>query len=322
MMDWKKKYWQRFSILLLLVVLISGCRATEDVSTEEEGNQSDKLMIGVAHANFEDNFLNLLLDGVKEYVDEHSNEMKAEYIDAENDSNKQIEQAEQFIEQGVDAIMLIPVDVIAAELILEKAERANIPIVLMNRSSLETESVFIGSDDVSFGVMQMERVTQLLKGKGNIAIMNGPMGQESQVNRTKGNKQVIEEHKGMKVVLEGTANWNQDEAKSLMETWIESGIKIDAVIANNDEMAIGAIKAAEEAGIRDDIIFAGIDGTPEGLQYIKSDKLAVSVLQDAKEQGETGMSTALRMAKGETVAKEPTYIPAELIEKENVNKFN
>ncbi|NUJ33030.1 substrate-binding domain-containing protein, partial [Pseudoalteromonas sp. 2103] len=149
----------------------------------------------------------------------------------------------------------IPVDVIAAELILEKAERADIPIVLMNRSSLETESVFIGSDDVSFGFMQMERVAQILKGKGNIAIINGPMGQESQVNRTKGNKQVIEKHKGMKVVSEGTANWNQDEAKSLMKTWIESDIKIDAVVANNDEMAIGAIEAAEEAGIRDEIIF-------------------------------------------------------------------
>jgi len=310
-----------FSIILLLTVLISGCSAAENVSTEKEANQSDKLVIGVAHADYEDTFLNLLLDGVKEYVDEHSNEMKAEYIDAGNDSNKQIEQVEKFIKQGVDAIMLIPVDVISAELILEKAERADIPIVLMNRSSLETESVFIGSDDVSFGFMQMERVAQILKGKGNIAIINGPMGQESQVNRTKGNKQVIEKHKGMKVVSEGTANWNQDEAKSLMKTWIESDIKIDAVVANNDEMAIGAIEAAEEAGIRDEIIFAGIDGTPDGLQYIESKKLAVSVLQDAKEQGQTGMSTAFRMAKGETVAKEPIYIPAELIVKNNVDKY-
>ncbi|WP_068675004.1 substrate-binding domain-containing protein [Oceanobacillus sp. Castelsardo] len=320
-MNWKKKYWLNFSIILLLIVLISGCSTSKDASTEEQANQSDKLVIGVAHANYEDTFLNMVLDGVKEFVDEHSNEMKADYIDAGNDSNKQIDQAEQFIEQGVDAIMLIPVDVIAAELILEKAERADIPIVLINRSSLETESVFIGSDDVSFGVMQMERIAQMLKGKGNIAIMNGPMGQESQINRTKGNKQVMEEHKGMKVVLEGTANWSQDEAKSLMKTWIESGIKIDAVVANNDEMAIGAIKAAEEAGIRDEIIFAGIDGTPDGLQYIKSNKLAVSVLQNAKEQGQTGMSTALRMAKGETVPKESIYIPAELIVKENVDKF-
>ncbi|MFD1170124.1 substrate-binding domain-containing protein [Oceanobacillus caeni] len=317
-MGWKKVI---FSIILLLTVLISGCSSAEDVSTTRVENQNDKLVIGVAHANYEDTFLNLLLDGVKEFVDEHSNEMKAEYIDAGNDSNKQIEQAEQFIEQGVDAIMLIPVDVIAAELILEKAERAEIPIVLMNRSSLETESVFVGSDDVSFGVMQMERIAQMLKGKGNIAIMNGPMGQESQVNRTKGNKQVIEEHKGMKVVLEGTANWNRDEAKSLMNTWIESGIKIDAIVANNDEMAIGAIEAAEEAGVRDEIIFAGIDGTPDSLQYIESKRLAVSVLQDAKEQGQTGMNAALRMAKGETLVKEPIYIPAELIVKDNVDKY-
>lgn len=84
-MGWKK---MSFSIIFLLTVLISGCSAAEDVSTEKEENQNDKIVIGVAHANYEDTFLNLLLDGVKEYVDEHSNEMKAEYIDAENDSNK------------------------------------------------------------------------------------------------------------------------------------------------------------------------------------------------------------------------------------------
>lgn len=308
------------SFFLLLTFFTAGC--TSDLTAPEiksGENQNEKLVVGVAHADFSDPWLGFLLNGVKEY-EAASKEIKAVYVDAANDSNKQIEQAEAFIKQGVDSMMVIPVDMVAAELILEKAKRADIPVVLVNRESLETKSVYVGSDALSFGTMQMEEVAKLLNGKGNVAIMNGQIGHPAQKQRTEGNKQVIERYKDMHVVLEGTAGWNREQGKKLMQNWLESGQKMDAVVANNDEMAIGAIQAAEEAGKLGDIVFAGIDGTPDALAYVKAGKLSATVFQDAKGQGQSGIQAAIKLAKGERV-QETTYVPEELVIKKNVDVY-
>lgn len=304
----------------LLTFLAAGCglnSASPEVKTKQ--NQTEKLVVGVAHADFKDPWLGFLLSGVKEYEAEHK-EMKAIYSDAGNDSNKQIEQAEALIEQDVDSMMVIPVDMVAAELILEKAKRADIPVVLVNRESLETKSAYVGSDALAFGKMQMEEVAKRLGGKGNVAIMNGQIGHPAQKQRTEGNKQVIERYKNMYVILEGTAGWNREQGKALMQSWLQSGQKIDAVVANNDEMAIGAIQAAEEAGKLGDIVFAGIDGTPDALAYVKAGKLAATVFQDAKGQGQGGIEAAVKLAKGEQV-KETTYVEEELVVKENAGMY-
>lgn len=308
------------AFFFLLLFLLSGCASNSSISPEEEEEKATtKLQVGVVFADGQDPWLSFLMNGVKEYEDGNE-EMEAVYTDAENDSNKQIEQAEELIARGVDSLMVTPVDMVAAELILEKAARADVPVVLVNRESLETESVYVGSDAFSFGVMQMEEVAKQLGGKGNIAIMNGQIGHPAQKHRTEGNKSVIEKHKSMKIVLEGTAGWNREQGKELMKNWLESGQDIDAVVANNDEMAIGAIQAAEEAGVLEQIVFAGIDGTPDALSFIQQGKLAATVFQDARGQGQGGINTALELAKGEQ-PEATTYIAGELILKVNVDVY-
>lgn len=116
----------------------------------------------------------------------------------------------------------------------------------------------------------MEEVEKLLNGKGNIAIMDGQMGHEAQIKRTEGNKQIISKHPDMKVVLENTAEWNREKGLNLMVNWLQSGKKIDAVVANNDEMAIGAIMALKEKGKLKDVLVAGVDATPAALKLVKA----------------------------------------------------
>jgi len=148
----------------------------------------------------------------------------------------------------------------------------------------------------------------------------GPLGHEAQVKRTEGNKQVIEKNPDMKVVLEDAADYDREKGMTLMENWLQTDQKIDAVIANNDEMAIGAIMAIEAAGKLDDILVAGIDATPPALEYVQDGKMELTVFQDAIGQGTSAIQTAVKAANGEKVEKN-VYIPFELVTKENAAEY-
>ncbi|MDT8861956.1 substrate-binding domain-containing protein [Alkalihalobacillus sp. MEB130] len=316
-----RNFKSRLLVLCVIVfsALLIGC--SSKVTTEEGVTtkaDDGKLVIGVTHPSV-DMFLGFLLDGMKEYSEKQT-DIEVIYMDTGNDHNTQIKQVDQFIAEGVDAILALPVDLIAAEFAVDRAEAAGIPIVIVNRDNVEREDAYISTDLFDFGVVQMEEVAKSLGGEGSIAIMNGQMGQRAQIQRTAGNKHVVEKYPKMNVVMEGTAAWSREQGKELMTSWIESGHKMDAVVANNDEMAIGAIMAAEEAGILDEILFAGIDGTPDALEFIEAGKLAITVFQDAKGQGETGLEAAIELAKGKQVEKN-TYIPAEIVNKNNAKTF-
>lgn len=283
--------------------------------------KNKKLVIGVAHPDFSDKWLSYLHNGMKEYQKTQEN-VDVIYVDAQNDANKQLSQIETFISQKVDAIVLIPVDTVSAPEMVARANKANIPIVVVNRwfEGVDKATAYVASESIKSGIMQMEEVAKILKGKGNIAIMTGQLGHEAQIKRTEGNKQVISKYPEMKVVLEGTASWDRAKGMALMENWLQSGKKIDAVVANNDEMAIGAIMAAEAAGKAKDIVFAGIDATPDALEFVKAGKLHVTVFQNARAQGQGGLEAAIKAARGEKVEKY-VWIPYELVTKDNVEEY-
>ncbi|RAK16878.1 monosaccharide ABC transporter substrate-binding protein (CUT2 family) [Anoxybacillus vitaminiphilus] len=313
-----------FIILLLLsAAFISGCGEKQESSqqTSSQSGEKDKIVIGAALPDFDDKWLSYLQDGMKEY-EKAQKDVEVIYVDAMNDASKQLSQVENFIQQKVDAIVLVPVDTVSAPEMVNKANEANVPIVVVNRQyeGVENATAYVGSESIKAGLMQMEEVAKLLNGKGNIAIMNGQMGHEAQIKRTEGNKQIIEKHPDMKVVLEGTAEWDRAKGMTLMENWLQSGKKIDAVVSNNDEMAIGAIMALEDAGKLEDVVVAGIDATPDALEYVKSGKLKVTVFQNAKGQGQGGLEIAIKAAKGENVEKF-NWIPYELVTKDNVEEY-
>ncbi|WP_199616185.1 sugar ABC transporter substrate-binding protein [Paenibacillus alkalitolerans] len=313
--------------LLCLALIFTGCASTATTSggTSASGSNSGdggkKLVVGAALPDFSDKWLSYLQEGMKKYEATQS-DVQVNYVDAQNDASKQLSQIETFISQKVNAIVIVPVDTVSAVDIVDKANQANIPIVVVNRyfDGVEKATAYAGSESITAGVMQMEEVAKLLGGKGSIAIMRGQSGHEAEIKRTEGNKQIIEKHPDMKIVLEGTASWDRAKGMALMENWLNSGKKIDAVVSNNDEMAIGAIMAAEAAGKEKDIVFAGVDATPDALEYVKSGKLQVTVFQNADGQGRAGLETAIKAARGETVEKN-VFVPYELVTKDNVEEY-
>ena len=126
---------------------------------------------------------------------------------------------------------------------------------------------------------------------------------------------------GIKIVAEQTATWDRTQAQNLMTNWLSKGLKFDAVVSNNDEMAIGAMQAMKAAGIDTKAaIVGGVDATQDALASMKSGDLKVTVFQDAAGQGKGAVDAALALAAGKPVEKK-VYIPFLLVTPANMDQF-
>ena len=153
--------------------------------------------------------------------------------------------------------------------------------------------------------------------KGNVAILLGDLANEATRDRTKGVEAVVAKYPQIKIVQKQTAKFMRNEAVDVVSNWMTAGDPIDAIASNNDEMAIGALMAL---GKNNKVLIAGVDGTPDALQQIKSGRMIATVFQDAKGQGEGAVQTAIKLVKGEKVQKN-VMIPYQLITKENYQAF-
>ncbi len=277
--------------------------------------------IGVLICDFSDQFQVYMMEGMKEAAAKYDN-IEFIYQDAKYDAATQMNQMENLIVQGVDAVVVMPVDTKASVPMVEKAVEAGVPVISVNRK-LENQEIatsYVGSDSVESGEILMQQMAKLLDGEGNIAILEGGMGHEPQILRQRGIMNILENYPDIKIVADQTANWYRDQAMSVTENWLQSNLDLDAIVCHNDEMAIGALKAAQDAGVADDLLIAGIDATPEALEYVESGDLAFTVFQDAKGQGRESINTAVKVVKGQEVPAE-VMIPYELVTKDKVDVY-
>ena len=249
--------------------------------------------IGVSMALFDDNFLTVLRNGMQDYA-KTLNGVTLQVEDAQNDVAKQQSQIQNFIASKVDAIIVNPVDTDATAAMSKLAADAKIPLVYVNRQPVNVDSLpdgqaFVASDDTVAGTLEAKEVCRLLGGKGNAVIMMGELSNQAARMRTQSAKDVLktDECKGISVVEEQTANWQRTQGSDLVTNWLSSGIEFNAVIANNDEMAIGAIQSLKAAG-KDmkDYVVAGVDATQDALAAMQAGDLDATVFQDAAGQGD------------------------------------
>ena len=279
--------------------------------------------VGVSMDKFDDNFLTVLRNGMISYAKDAKVDLQVE--DAGDDFGKQLSQIQNFIAAKVDAIIVNPVDTSATPKMTALAVAAGIPLVYVNRmpsdKQLPAKVSFVGSNEVESGTMETKEVCKLLGGKGDILVMMGQLSNQAAVQRTADIHDVFKsaDCSGMKILQEQTANWSRTEAADLMTNWITAGLKPAAVIANNDEMAIGAIKALKAAKM-DNVIVSGIDGTADALAAMKAGGLKVTVFQNAAAQGKGAVDAAVKLSKGEKVDS-MVWVPFELITPANMDKY-
>jgi len=235
----------------LLVGMLGGCGKKDD----------GKIDIGVSIANFDDTFLMYMKDGMEAYAKEHGDKITIEFVDAAEDMAKQMDQVENFVVQKKDAIVVVPVDTSATAPITKKATDAKTPLVYVNRNpgNLPEGAYYVGSQDVVAGRLQMEWLAEALNGKGNVAILIGKLDNEGALARTKGNEEVAADFPDINIVEKQTGKWQRNDGMMVTEDWLNKyGTELNAVLCNNDDMALGAAQALKDAG-REDILVLGVD---------------------------------------------------------------
>ncbi|MFJ2479530.1 sugar ABC transporter substrate-binding protein [Pseudomonas sp. NPDC087598] len=302
----------RFASLALSLMFVSGAALAD-------------MKIGVSMSQFDDTWLTYLRESMDKKAKSYPDGVQLQFEDARSDVVKQLSQVESFISQKVDAIVVNPVDTAATRKITEAAVKAGIPLVYVNRRpddlKLPKGVVTVASNDLEAGEMQMQYLAEKLGGKGEIVILLGDLANNSTTNRTKGVKEVLAKYPNIKIEQEQTGIWLRDKGMTLVNDWLTQGRRFDAVVSNNDEMAIGAAMALQQAGVeKGSVLIAGVDGTPDGLNAIKKGNMAVSVFQDAKGQADGSIDTAVKMAKNEAV-EQNVWVPYRLITPENVDTF-
>lgn len=287
--------------------------------------------VGVTMAAFDDNFLTVLRNGMGDYATTLEG-VELQVEDAQNDVSKQMSQIQNFIASGVDAIIVNPVDTDATAPMSQLAAEAGIALVYVNRQpvnldTLPEKQAFVASNEVDSGTLETKEVCKLLKDAGkteaSIVVMMGELSNQAARQRTQDVHDVIAtaECSFIKITEEQTANWSRQQGADLMTNWLSAGIQFDAVVANNDEMAIGAIQALKAAGVdMATMIVGGVDATQDALAAMAAGDLDVTVFQNAAGQGSGALDAALALSRGEAVDRE-VWIPFELVTPANLAQY-
>ena len=323
----KKKLSKLFALTLALVMVFALAACGEQAQQPSGGGApsgggssgGDKLSIGATYYTLQTEFCMRMDNAAQKWA--AANNVDYVGYDGQNDAATQLQQVETMISNGVDAIILNPQDADACAASVDAAVEAGIPVIGVNTMvNSDKLTAYVGSQDVSAGEEIMEKMIEHMGTNAfNIVVIEGPMGQSAQLQRWEGINNVLAKNPDIKILDYNTANWVRAEAMTLMETWITTyGDQIDAVIGENDEMALGAREAIKAANM--DIPCIGIDGITDAVSAVQNGDMIASDFQDAEGQITGALEAAVKVINGETVEKE-IWIPFQMITPDNADEF-
>ncbi|GKQ37606.1 substrate-binding domain-containing protein [Streptomyces sp. A012304] len=241
--------------------------------------------------------------------------------DAQNDASQQANQLQNFTSSGVDAIVVNPVDSDAAGPSVRAADQAKIPVIAVDRGvNKATVDALVASDNVAGGELAAKTIAEKLGGTGKIVILQGQAGTSAARERAEGFAKGLKAYPGIQVLAQQPADFDRTKGLDVMSNLLQAHPDVQGVIAANDEMALGAIKAlGAKAGKSVQVV--GFDGTPDGLNAVKGGTLYASVAQQPSELGRIAVDNALKALQGKKV-EETVKVPVKVVTKENVTGFS
>jgi ribose transport system substrate-binding protein len=236
-------------------------------------------------------------------------------LDAQNDSAKEANGIDDLIQKKAALVIINPTDSDAIVPTVKKLNAAKIPVVTVDRGANGGDVVaHIASDNVAGGRMAAEYVGKRLGGKGNVVMLEGIAGTSAARDRGKGFREGLTKFPGIKIVASQTADFDRAKGLQVMENVLQAQKKIDAVFAQNDEMALGAIQAIGAAKRDKEMFVVGFDAIADALTAIKAGKMAATIAQQPKEMGRLAIETAVKILNKQSVPKF-TPVPLKLITK-------
>lgn len=276
--------------------LLVGCQVKDD----------SRVKIGLIVSTLNNPFFVDLKTGVEKRAEELGYDVVV--LDSQNDPAKEVSNMEDITVKNVDIVLLNPVDSDSAIASVMIANNSKLAVVTVDRAANGGDVIsHIASDNIAGGDMAAKFLMEKLGSKGNVVELEGIAGSSATRDRGKGFEDGIKES-GFKLVAKQSADFDRTKGLSVMENIIQSKDKIDAVFAQNDEMALGAQKALEGANMKD-VLVVGFDATADAVDAVKKGKLAATVAQQPVLIGKTAVDAVNKILKNEKIKE---YIPVQL----------
>lgn len=287
------------AIAVASLVSLGACNRGAATPSGSGGNQK---VIGLAVANLQADFFNQIKQSVTTEAKKRG--VTVLVSDAGGDSARQVSQIQDFITRQVDAIIYIPAGATAAGVPVKAAERANIPVINVDRNAPDAPGkTFIATDSVAAAKELGDWVIQKTNAKGNIGIIQGQIGTTPQVDREKGFREALSAAPGLKVVAEqATDDWSQAKGFANAQDMLQSHPNISVFWGQADAIALGAAQAAANANMSPKPLVVGFDGDKAGIQAVHDGKLDATMVQQTQLMGRLAVSSALDLINGKSVA--------------------
>lgn len=321
----KKKIVALLSVMALGVTALAGCGGSKaSSSTSAASDAKEAKTDGFKVALIQQHQTNAFQIAVTEAAEAKAKELGVALtiLSADQDAAKQISAIEQCVSEKYDAIIFEPVD--PEGLGAAAKEAADKGVIMINVISPVNNwqengiSAISCGNNVAAGETEMQKVADLLGGKGNIAILTGPSGDSGGLQRMEGYENVLKKYPDIKQVVEpADCEWDTAKAQSTVESWL-SAHKLDAIVSENDGMAVGAGNAA---GANSGIIITGVDGTPDGLEAIEDGRITGTVSQNGGMMASNAIEAAVKLIKGEKLETNEILTDSTWIDKNNLAEF-
>lgn len=241
--------------------------------------------------------------------------------DAQNDPSQQANQVQNFTSQNVKSIIINPVDSDAAAPSVKAADNAGIPVVAVDRTVNKAKvATTVASDNVSGGGKAAKELAEQLGEKGSILVLRGQPGTSASRERGKGFMSAIKKYPGIKIAGKQSAGFERAKGLDVTTNLLQSHPDVTGVFAENDEMALGAVKAlGDKAGKQVKVV--GFDGTPDGFKAIKKGTLNTSIAQQPAALGKMAVRNAIRKVQGKTPDSE-IMVPVITVDRKNVDNYS
>jgi ribose transport system substrate-binding protein len=293
------------SAVLFLALSVAACGS--GAPRGHAGTPEDPYVIGMSQSNLGEPWRVQMDVDVRAAAEQHAN-LRVIFKDAQNNSLTQRAQVEEFVEQGVDLIIISPKEAAPLTAPVAAAYQGGVPVIVLDREVQGDQyTSFIGADNVRIGREAGRWLHERLGGRGKIVELKGLMTSTPGQDRNQGFLEGIEmdANPGLEIVFSGDMEWLEPNARSEMESALATNPEIDAVYAHNDPGAHGAWLAARAAGREEEMLFVGIDALPhEGQQYVQQGILDATFLYPTG--GAEAIDMALKVLAGETVPRHIT----------------
>ncbi|OEG62141.1 MAG: hypothetical protein BHK79_07395 [Halanaerobium sp. MDAL1] len=315
----KEKVFSVSLIVLLSVFIVLGSGIISN-SVQAQSGSHEGIKVGITFMTTDNEFFQAMENSVREEIEGKLNGTLL-VSNGQHDAAKQLNDVEDFLIQGIELLLLNPVDYEASESVVALAKEAGVPVICLDGDSIGDRDIFIASNNYDAGVIDAEYVAERLEGEGKVVVINGnPVSAVR--NRFNGFMDTIKKYPDIEVVAEQNGDGVKTKSLTVMSNILQGQPEIDAVFAINDPSALGVLAAVQSAGREDEMFIVGVDGAPNALEAISNGTaLEATAAQQPAKIGKLGVEYGLKILNGEETPDE-IPVPVKLITEDNAADFS